>query len=383
MGEPVRLVGASVRAMAFSALRAGLRPECLDLFADADLAAVAPATRFTPTHYPQAALGWLAEGPPNVPWAYAGGLENHPALIRQLAATRPLWGCGAAALSRIRAPLHTAAILTAAGLPCPAVRGTPPPDDGRPWLVKPHASAGGTAVRFRIPGERPPPAVVYYQEFVPGDSCAGVFLASPDRCQLLGVTRQLVGTPWLHARPFQYCGSIGPLPLPTDALRHFARIGAVLARDSRLRGLFGVDAVLHAGQPWPVEVNPRYTASVEVLEYASGLPAFALHRQACLGAEEPPVAVRTGKVAGKAVVFAPRALTFPARGPWSEWLARLRQDARAVWERPDFADLPAAGAEIPAGGPVLTVLTEGSTIEECEAGLRRAAAEVVRLLTGA
>src|SRR5207249_9264748 len=82
----------------------------------------------------------------------------------------------------------------------------------------------------------------------------------------LEVTRQLVGEPWLHAAPFHYCGSIGPLPLSESLWRKFWRIGTVLAKAFRLRGLFGVDCVLRDGIPWPVEVNPRYPASVEVLE---------------------------------------------------------------------------------------------------------------------
>ena len=51
------------------------------------------------------------------------------------------------------------------------------------------------------------------------------------------------------------------------------KLGTVLAQAFRLVGLFGVDGVLDAERFWPVEVNPRYTASVEVLEGATGLPA--------------------------------------------------------------------------------------------------------------
>ena len=43
----VGLVGASTRAAAFSALRAGLTPFCWDLFADTDLAAVADVEKLS------------------------------------------------------------------------------------------------------------------------------------------------------------------------------------------------------------------------------------------------------------------------------------------------------------------------------------------------
>src|SRR5262249_25634739 len=45
-------------------------------------------------------------------------------------------------------------------------------------------------------------------------------------------------------------------------------IGRLLVKSLGLRGLFGVDFVLEGGRPWVVEVNPRYTASVEILELA-------------------------------------------------------------------------------------------------------------------
>ena len=47
--EHLLLFGASVRAAAFSALRAGLRPWCADLFGDADLQARCPALALAKT----------------------------------------------------------------------------------------------------------------------------------------------------------------------------------------------------------------------------------------------------------------------------------------------------------------------------------------------
>ena len=41
-----------------------------------------------------------------------------------------------------------------------------------------------------------------------------------------------------------------------------------------------MDAIQSGGQVVPLEVNPRYTASVEVIERVSGLQAIALHANA-------------------------------------------------------------------------------------------------------
>ena len=55
-GPNLLIFGASVRAAAFSALRAGLQPWCADLFADADLRARCPTIQVPPGLYPQGFL---------------------------------------------------------------------------------------------------------------------------------------------------------------------------------------------------------------------------------------------------------------------------------------------------------------------------------------
>src|SRR3954451_12224055 len=90
-GEPhLMLFGASVRAAAFSALRAGLRPWCADLFADADLASRCDAVGLS-GKYPDAFADLVGVEVPG-PWMYTGGLETHADLVRRMARRRPLWG---------------------------------------------------------------------------------------------------------------------------------------------------------------------------------------------------------------------------------------------------------------------------------------------------
>jgi predicted ATP-grasp superfamily ATP-dependent carboligase len=53
-----------------------------------------------------------------------------------------------------------------------------------------------------------------------------------------------------------------------------------------------------------------------------------------------------------------------------------------VTELPAFADVPPAGTAIAAGHPVLTLFARGESAAACEAELRRAAADLDRLLFG-
>jgi uncharacterized protein len=371
----VLLVGASVRAAAFSALRAGLSPWCLDLFADADLAAAAPCQRLT-TRYPDGFADLLAEGPLG-PWLYTGGLENHPRFVSRLARQRPLWGNDPATLRACRSPAVVANILRSAGLPAPALcLPSEKPDPGKRWLVKPLRGAGGTGIHFLEGREAIPPSS-YLQEFLEGNPCAALFVGAGSATTLLGLTRQLVGLDWLHATPFHYCGSIGPVPLDAVQYDQIERLGRALAVGCGLIGLFGVDGVLRDGLFWPVEVNPRYTASVEVVEHATGLCAMDWHRRAC--GQQPlaalPVSAATEMV-GKAILFALDDLVFPADGPWTNELRWPRDP----WRLPTHADIPVAGTAIRARQPILSVLTRAATMEAVVARLRRAIEEVSEVL---
>ena len=97
----VILIGASVRAMAGSALRAGWTPWCADLFGDADLIRLAPVRRVAIAKYPRGLIDALAGAPPG-PLIYCGGLENRPDLIERI--DRPLWGNPPDVLKAIRTP---------------------------------------------------------------------------------------------------------------------------------------------------------------------------------------------------------------------------------------------------------------------------------------
>jgi predicted ATP-grasp superfamily ATP-dependent carboligase len=371
------IFGASARAAAFSALRAGLRPCCADLFADADLRARCVVHRVDGADYPRRFLQLLDAGRPG-PWMYSGGLENWPALVAKLERRRPLWGNGPRSLALARSPWAVADLLRHAGMLFPDIQppGAQPFAEGR-WLIKPLQGAGGR--RIEIWDGRPiARRRAYVQRHVPGESYAAVYLGDGDEASLLGLTRQFVGEEWTHAAPFHYCGSVGPAPLDAHARQQLERIGTILAAGCGLRGLFGVDFILNDQTFWPVEINPRYTASVEVVEYATGLKALAFHRMV-FEADLPkrlPKETSAGRVVGKAILFAKDDLVFPTGGPW----APVLQSPGPIEEMPAFADLPVAGESIRAGQPILTFFTRADSNEACLDTLREIAADLDRWL---
>jgi predicted ATP-grasp superfamily ATP-dependent carboligase len=379
MSDSLILIGASVRAAAFSALRANLHPWCADLFGDLDLRAVCPCTVLPPERYPEGFVDVVASGPPGA-WMYTGGLENAQLALKPLWESRPLWGNGPGTVKRVRQPEAVSDILHQARLPVPHVipAGGSFPERGR-WLLKPYHGAGGCGVQVwngKTPSRRT--AVTHYlQEFVEGPSGAALFLGTAREAHLLGVTRQLVGETWLHASSFCYCGSIGPWAVPPRARATLKSVGEALVRETNLRGLFGIDFVLRDDVPWPVEVNPRYTASVEVLEHALALPALALHRDVFVGTPEIRAWLATD-VVGKGIYFAPHTLSVPEDGPWKAAI----EVPVAVHALPTFADVPPPGQVIRKGRPVVTFFSRAADENACREHLRQIAYNLDSLFGG-
>ena len=378
MREPLVIVGASVRAAAQSAVRAGFAPHAADLFGDVDLGQTCPTTHVA--EYPQGLVAACAAFPAG-PWLYTGALENQPRLVDRLAAERRLLGNSGSVLGQVRDPFLVAKALDEAGLPSPRIAKFGAPISTAlsneasqlAWLRKPISSAGGAritvwnhpepgsqtelAVPLRQRAASAPDAHWYLQELIAGMCASAVYVAAGSRARFLGATGQLVGESWTGASPFGYCGSIGPLALSAEQHANFVAIGNCLAERFELCGLFGVDAIINDRGVWPVEVNPRYTASIEVLERSLGLSAIGLHVAACRNLLLPVGIYSESGTAnifcGKAVLYAERALAMPA-GLVERMLAT---NAQHSW--PQYADIPVRESRIESLWPIATVLASG------------------------
>jgi uncharacterized protein len=398
VSQPLAIVGASARSAAASALRAGFQPITADLFADADLRAMATSTRISP--YPEGLVDWFRAVEPAA-WMYTGALENHPELVDQLAWIAPLWGNPGDVLTRVRSPWKLAEALTAAGLLFPEMRSS---KEGLPhdasWLVKSYCGASGSGVRewgvkqaaesseqelsLQVFG---PVSSVCFQRRINGMPCSAVFVAMDDNSTLMGVTRQLIGESWLGAHGFQYAGSMGPLPISQATRETIARIGVVLTKQFELRGIFGVDFILDAERVWTLEVNPRYTASVEIVERGTGVSAVAMHAAAfaegmedrnfgMLKETSPQPPAPSPLCYGKAIMFAKKDIVISTA--FAEMA--LTEALRRPW--PMLADVSPAGTPIDAGRPILTVFSEGETVDDVERHLRIRVKELERQLCG-
>ncbi|HEY6158759.1 MAG TPA: ATP-grasp domain-containing protein, partial [Gemmatimonadales bacterium] len=135
------------------------------------------------------------------------------------------------------------------------------------------------------------------------------------------------------------------------------RLATAVTEAFGLVGVNGLDFVARGAVPYAVEVNPRYCASMELVERAWGISIFQVHARACAG-ELPD-----GELAD--------------RGPadvWGKGIVYARDDVApddtARWlEDDDVRDVPPPGEPIGRGHPICTVFARGDTVAACRAAL--------------
>ena len=375
MDPTVVIVGASVRALAQSAVRAGLKPICADCFADADLLRICQATQIK--RYPQDLADFVQQAP-QAPWMYTGGLENYPEIVRTLEEQRFLWGNGSEVLRAVRNPFVGLQALRNEGLCVPDTLVWNPeiPNDGA-WLLKSIRSSGGMRVTVHAGQHRLRPGD-YCQKKIDGKSCSAVYLATSEDTLVLGCTEQLIDQTWTGAAPFAYAGSVGPVTLSLAVQHDVLCVGNILREQFGLRGLFGVDGIVADDRFWSVDINPRYPASTEILERASEFCAAELHMAVCRDDVLPARPVTSSEILhGKVIVFARHAGR--AHTEFCSWLSQ-KNNSHLRW--PQYADLPQQAVQFSVGQPILTLFAtghrRGDVIERLESGVQ----EVHRKLVG-
>ena len=354
---PLLIVGASVRAAAASAIRAGFQPFCVDRFGDADLQQIANVVAVNDDL--RRTLDSINSLPP-MPWIYTGSVENDPVLIAAVSQQHTLLGNSPDILNLVRDPFWLEQTLRANDLPALRVRSTTdPPVASAEWLLKPTYGGGGHRIAMWSGQRLPTAEQFHFQEHRLGTPMSALFVASPHDVELIGVCEQLIGPAFGAPTEFGYAGSIGPIIVSNQTRKLLQRLGDTLTRESQLRGLFGIDFILADDIPWLVELNPRYTASVEVLERAFGRALLADHASVfdhrTSTVRERPA---SSHIVGKQIVFATRDLTAPL-------LERLFEPDGHTPESPLVADIPVSGTNIFAGWPICTVFAESRTVTDC------------------
>jgi len=359
------LIGASVRALAFSCIRAGYHPWCIDLYGDEDLAKNCPTTRITKS-FPNE-ISDLIKNAPIAPILYTGGLENHSALLQSLCAERTVLGITGNTLSNLRNTPGFYNLLKSKQINTPAIiTSTKDLNHETSYLCKPKNRSGGLGIKPFDPSKQSivDDADFYIQEFIKGENHSAIFCFTESGFELLGTTIQSSGTQSLHADDFLYSGNMGPVKPCNSELTELQTIGEIISNNYHPLGLLGMDYILNDSKVYPLEINPRYTASMEVLELALGQNFITKHMQA-FGIKpiyENPAPSETALI-GKAIYYAPHDVLIPKEAPWLSIEANPRLFS-------PFADIPKIGSAIQKGSPVVTIFAKADSLNEVKVQLK-------------
>lgn len=390
MDAPILLIGITVRMLAELATRAGYSVVSLDYFGDSDLRRLCPGIsllRDRNMGYTPEILVNMAGELEALSVVYGASLENHPHHVARLAQNRTLLGNSPQTLEQVRDPRRLAAALRSAGFSFPQtiLPGVEPlPDPGKTWLWKPLRSGGGHSIRAWSGQSIAQEGAGILQEWLDGMPGSAAFVANGRQAIVVGITRQLIGDKRFGAGGFRYCGNILPPPLPRDELRSLiAQVRAIanlLTVEFGLMGLNGLDFIWQKSSPqaeaspggegrvWSIEVNPRPTAPLELMERVYGINLFAAHVRAFSGqlpAFDLLSAIEDAPAAGKAILFAEKDIIV---GDTTDWFER------------GIRDIPYPGEHIKQGKPVCTVLVTAASPERCEQKLEQHAAEIKSLV---
>jgi predicted ATP-grasp superfamily ATP-dependent carboligase len=212
----------------------------------------------------------------------------------------------------------------------------------------------------------------YFQAYVAGESRTGLFCCNGNRTTWLGTTaglvaREIASYREMNLPPFLYSGSSGPLFTSSPEQAAWWQIGDSIAKAFRLRGVFGVDAIQSAsGEIVPIEVNPRYTASMELLDLAYDESIAGRHVAACLDLEFPSeMQIQPGQQRdslSKLILYAlddfPITRAVSRRMLGGELACELQAITRLSIR---IADIPAGNSLIRRGHPLCTLLIRQPT----------------------
>ncbi|MDD1678363.1 MAG: ATP-grasp domain-containing protein [Methanomicrobiales archaeon] len=342
MQQHVLVAGFSTRHVVQSAYKAGYITYAVDHFCDQDLFwYTRDRMRFEELEEIPGCIQALAEKYPIDFLVVTSGAEHLRTRI-------PLLGTPADRIARLLDKEKTHQFFTELGIPTPTLVG----EGAYPMMVKPVKGAGGWRNRVLLNDAEKsawiqefPDTPRIFQHIVKGTPASVSCLSDGKRGVAVAVNEQILQGS--KEAPYGFAGCITPIDHPEAD--EMIRLAEKAAGESGCIGSLGVDFVL-SEEAWAIEVNPRFQATLDTVEMATGCNLFRLHARAFSGdlpGRRPPAR----RFASRRIMFAER--DFELRGD----LARFA---------PAVADIPWPGSHFEEGNAVVSVFGHGLTREAAE-----------------
>jgi predicted ATP-grasp superfamily ATP-dependent carboligase len=279
------------------------------------------------------------------------------------------------------------------------------------WMLKPVGRAGGVYIRAIASLERldhvanlglDPGSTTssltsnlwYLQEYVPGISigvsyCTGsngnTQSSEPPKTRIVGIARSILSEELDAPLPWIYRGSLAPYAVSPSVLASLERFATTVAQSTGIRGLWQADfQVDPKGQLWLLEINPRWSASMELHEILQGYSWITEHvRILCNGASKgvPSPGSPAGQQVAKGIVYAPHGMHLSVAQVdrlWrSGWHGTLRELETAEFCLADIPQSDPLGVDFAEGMPIVTVLVTGEKNPDLLEKIRQARSTVL------
>lgn len=238
-----------------------------------------------------------------------------------------------------------------------------------PAFIKPDTGAGGWRNTLAASPEDEAawtecwPDTPYIRQMpVEGISCSVSCIADGTSARALSLNRQL-NRGGEGERRFGFAGAVTPFqPAERDQILTLAED---IAAKSGCIGSLGIDFMLTDDSISAIEINPRFQATLDVVEMSTGVNIFELHRNAASGIlpASRPVPTMT---AVRSIIFADHDCV-------------VTDDLKSL--HPDIADIPWPETEIEEGSAVLSVYGRGADEGEALAALDKTITRVHRYMS--
>ena len=282
---------------------------------------------------------------------FCGPVEATPHLLKEAAKKYELFNASAESVAKVR----DTAFLQSVAVGNISFPSTNYDQQGR-WLIKNIFGAGGTSVRDYKMDELLPNE--YLQKYIDGESIGACFVTSNGETSLLGTTRHLSGIKHFGQPEFWYGGLLYPAGGGNSLRETMEKFGKIAGGESRLSGVWGADFILDSdGRLWLLEINPRFTSSLELIANAHGIDIARLQIESVSGITPPISLPDPDYVLGTAVCYASEDFTFDLG---ESVVGSLR-------------DIPRQGSFIKKGEPLLSIYADGARHENCLESLKEKA----------
>lgn len=233
-------------------------------------------------------------------------------------------------------------------------------DSNRKYLLKPYLSGGGKNIKLYPDLSTAQKEIekemwnnFYLQQYIEGKVSSALFAADEKNAEILGVTEQLKD---LTKDSFKYGGNILIKP-DLEIISQLKKMASELTENFGLKGINGIDFILSSDGIYFIELNPRFTAAVELLLPIFGAELFELYfydridqnlSEKYISSEMPLYA--------KIIYYAKTDLT--VKKEITELLDYKSVNMNGKYE---FRDFPHPGEEIEKHDPVSTVLVSSGS----------------------